>query len=250
MGSVKFKTIKHGSSMRKLALGAWKTPNNPTANVQLDLDITKLLEHLKTQPNIQLKHAIIKIFSNVLNEVPALNTIVIRKRFRQRLNNRIFIPTIFRDNHQLDLNGIYLDDAHALSLTELKKVWKNKISSLRSGNDRPTSRVVRLFKRMPDQLCRPVIKCVDFLQYTCNISLQSFGLPNDPFGSMTVTFLDKFNIRYANIPLYSFSRSAITIAVGKQYKEGGTNLLPITCTFDHRCFDGYEGHMAHKNIIK
>ncbi len=234
--------------MRKLALGAWGNPNDPTANVQLDLDITKLLQHLESTPEIKLKHAIIKILAKILHEVPELNTILIRNKFRKRLNNRLFIPTIFRDKNDIDLNGIFIDDAHRLSLKNLRKVWDKKISALRSGNDRPTKRVVRVFKALPDVLCKPLIKCIDFIQYTCNISLNRVGLPTDPFGSMTVTFLDKFNIRYANIPLYSFSRSAITVAVGKVYKDDEKRLLPLTCTFDHRCFDGFEGGLAVKKF--
>ena len=46
MGSVQFKTIKGGSSMRKLALGAWSNPTDPSVNVQVDFDVTKLINHL------------------------------------------------------------------------------------------------------------------------------------------------------------------------------------------------------------
>ena len=188
MGSVQFKTIKGGSSMRKLALGAWSNPTDPSVNVQVDFDVTKLINHLKSLPGVSIRQAIIKIFSKILHDIPELNTVIIRKKFRQRLNNRIFIPTVFRHNQQIDLNGIYIDDAYNMSLEELKRCWQEKITDLRTGKDRQTNRVVNVFKRLPDPLCKPIIKFIDFIQYTCNISLQGFGLPNDPFGSMTVTF--------------------------------------------------------------
>ena len=248
MGSVEFKTIKHGSSMRKLALGAWGSPKDPSVNVQIDLDVTRLIEHLKQTSGISLKQAIIKIFSSVLNDIPELNTVIIRNKFRQRLNNRIFIPTVFRNNQQVDLNGIWIDNAHGMTLSELNTCWVEKISNLRLGKDRPTHRVVSIFKRLPDPLCKPIIRLIDFIQYTCNISLKNFGLPNDPFGSMTVTFLDKLNVRYANIPIYSFSRSAITAAIGRMYEDEKKKKLPITWTFDHRYFDGFEGGLGLKRI--
>ena len=236
--------------MRKLAIGAWSSPNDPSVNVQLDLDVTKLVAYLDTQPGITLKHALVKIFSTTIHNVPELNTVLIRSKFRQRLNNRIFIPTVFRHRSVLDLNGIAIDDAHAMSLTNLKSTWDKKISDLRSGADRPIHRVAAIFKRLPSWLCRPAIKLVEFIQYTCNVSLGAFGLPNDRFGSMTITFLDKYDIKYAAIPIYSFSRSPITLAIGKTIKEGDKKIVPVTCTFDHRCFDGFEGSLGIKELKK
>ena len=64
---------------------------------------------------------------------------------------------------------------------------------------------------------------------------------------MTVTFLDKFNVRYANIPIYSFSRSSISAAI-KIYNNNGQKICPVTWTFDHRCFDGFEGGLGLKRI--
>ena len=77
-----------------------------------------------------------------------------------------------------------------------------------------------------------------------------FGLPNDPFGSLTLTFLDKFDIKHAHIPIYSFSKSPLTIAIGASYKNNEKTLLPVTVTFDHRHFDGYEGHRAYKKLTQ
>ena len=79
--------------MRKLAYGAWGKPKDPSTNVQLNIDITTLANSLP--PGIQLKH-VIRLFSMVLYEIPELNTVIIREKLKQRLNNRIFIPTIFR----------------------------------------------------------------------------------------------------------------------------------------------------------
>ena len=247
MRGIKFKTIPV-SSMRKLALGAWGKPSDPSTNVQVDLDVTELVNFIDKKNGISLKQALIKLFSNVLWDVPKLNTILIRHKFRQRLNNRIFIPTILRYNRQIDLNGIFIDDAHAMTFNQLRECWKQKILNLRSGTDPETSRVLFIFKWLPSLICKPVIKLLDFIQYTCNISLKWLGLPNDPFGTMTVTFLDSFNIKYANIPIYSFSRSSICAAVGKLYIENGKKMLPITWTFDHRCFDGFEGHAGLKRM--
>ena len=245
--TIQFKTIPV-SSMRKLAIGAWNTPNNPSVSVELMLNITHLLHGLPK--NIQLKHALIKLFSNLLQQVPELNTVIIRRKLRQRLTNRIFIPTVFRHRGQLDLNGIFIDDAYQLSLSQIKAQMDDKVRQLRLGNNSQINRVVSFFKACPSILCKPIMGFLRFIHYSCNMSLSIIGLPDDPFGSLTLTLLDKFDVRHAHIPLYSFSKSPITIAIGAKYKDNDQIILPITVTFDHRHFDGYSGSKAYKHLKK
>tara|TARA_A100001015_G_scaffold273576_1_gene329159 strand:+ start:308 stop:1099 length:792 start_codon:yes stop_codon:yes gene_type:complete len=248
MPSVPFKTLKNISSMRKLALGAWDSPKDPSVNVQLDLDITLLIHRLSGMPKITLKHAFLKVFSQLLHDVPELNTVLIRNKFRQRKNNRIFIPTLFRHKKIVDLNGVSMDDAFKMTMQELKDNWDQKISDLRSGKNKQNKRAVLIFKYLPSRFSRLLIKIIDFIAYTNNISLNWFGLPSDPFGSMTITYLDKYDIRYAKIPIFPFSRSPITLAIGKTYCENEKTFAPISCTFDHRYFDGHETNKAYKKL--
>ena len=248
MSTIPFKPLTTKSSMRKLALGAWGRPTDPSVNVQLDMDITETNIFLKNNPDIDLKHIIIKVFSQLIVDIPELNTVLIRNKLRQRSNNRIFIPTIFRHKRTLDLSGVSIDDAYSKSLNELSTELTKQVFDLRTLKNAPIRRTIKIFKKLPDRLCKPIIKLLDFIQYTLNISLQNFGLPSDPFGSLTITFLDKYNIRYADIPIYPFSRSPITICIGKQYTTNETDYLPMVATFDHRHFDGYEGHKAIKRL--
>jgi pyruvate dehydrogenase E2 component (dihydrolipoamide acetyltransferase) len=250
MPTIPYKAKTNISSMRKMALGTWRMPKDPSVNVQLDINITKLSNQLGSNLNKYLKQKIIQSFSQILNEVPELNTIILRGKFRQRTNNRIFIPTVFRHKQHLDLNGVFIDNAYKMSLKDIKSDWNKRINDLRSGNNQEIKKVITLFKFLPSIFCKPLIKLIGFIQYECNVSLSFLGLPKDPFGSMTITFLDKFDVKYADIPIFSFSRSAILIAVGAHYKVGSETFLPLTCTFDHRCFDGLEGNVAYKKLKK
>lgn len=227
--------------MRKLAIGAWGSPSDPSTNVQFDIDITKL-------DKTHLKPHLIKILSKILNEHSDINRILIRRKFRKRLDNRIFIPTVIRNKKFYDLSGIHIDDAYKYKLNELQEIWNEKINALRSGKNKEIKRVIKIYKLLPRFLVKIVTKMLSFIHYSCNIPISIFGLPNDPFGPITVTFLDKFNVRYANVPIYAFSRATMTVSVGKNYIENNRTLLPLSCTFDHRYFDGMEGYKALKKI--
>ena len=245
MGKIKYKSIKNISSMRKLALGAWGDPTDPSVNVELELDITRLNVDQK-----EFKPLFIKIISKVMNDHPELNRILIRKKFRQRLDNRIFIPTVIKSLKSYDLSGISIDDAFKKNNSELEHEWKQKIANLRTGKNKEINRARKIYHWMPSIFLKQITKLLSFCHYSLNIPISFLGLPDDPFGAVTITFLDKFNIKYAHVPIYAFSRSAITISVGRSYNDKDLRILPLTCTFDHRYFDGMEGGKAYKSLEK
>ena len=243
MGKIKYTSIKNISSMRKLALGAWANPTDPSVNVEFELEVTELNVSQK-----EFKPLFIKIISKVMNDHPELNRILIRRKFRQRLDNRIFIPTVIRNKHNFDLSGIYIDNAYSKKKDALENEWNQKISELRTGKNKKINRARKIYQLMPSIGLRLITKLISFLHYTLNIPISLIGLPDDPFGAITVTFLDKFNIKHAHVPIYAFSRSSVTLSVGKSFKISGKDFLPLTCTFDHRYFDGMEGAKAYKTL--
>ena len=164
------------------------------------------MTRLKTNAK-QFRPIFVKIISKVLNEQPEINRVLIRNKFRQRLDNRIFIPTVLRNKGSYDLSGISIDNAYKLTNNELQKNWDKKISDLRAGKNKPIQRAITLYRWMPRLLIKAITKIVAFFHYTLNIPISIFGLPDDPFGAVTITFLDRFNIKYAHVPIYAFSRS-------------------------------------------
>ncbi len=243
MGKIKYKNINNISSMRKLALGAWSNPSDPSVNVEFELDVTKLNANQK-----EFKPLFIKIISKVMNEHPELNRILIRRKFRQRLDNRIFIPAVIRSKNNFDLSGIYIDHAYSKNNDVLESEWNQKISELRTGKNKKINRARKIYQLIPSIWLRVITKLISFFHYTLNIPISLIGLPDDPFGAITITFLDKFNIKYAHVPIYAFSRSSVTLSVGKSFKVLDKEFLPLTCTFDHRYFDGMEGAKAYKKL--
>ncbi len=250
MLTILHKKMRNIPSMRQFAIGAWRKPTDPSVHVQLDVDITALMAFLESYPGVTLHHVMVKLLSIVLKENPALNTIIVRGSFRQRLTNRLFIPVAYRRRKHMDLSGIFMDNAYAYDLMALKTEWDAKIRALRYTQTEPVHRAIRLFEMLPTMVVPGIIRLLDFIQYTCNISLKPLGLPCDPFGSGTITFLNTFGIRYADVPLYPFSRSAFNVAVGTPYTHDNHTQLPLTVTFDHRVMDGYESNRAYKSLKK
>ena len=158
------------------------------------------------------------------------------------------MPTVFRRKGEIDLSGISIDNAYQLSIHDIEQVMKNKVKAIRSFSDPQISRFIKILDFIPVIFMKPIVAIFNRLQYTLNLSLDLIGLPNDRFGSVSITFLASFGIRYAAIPLFPLSRSPITIAVGQAFHSDGRHFLPLGVTFDHRYFDGLEGYHALKKL--
>lgn len=248
MKAIRYATVDQISSFRKLSVGAWQKPNDPTTNVQLDVDVSHVLTYLEKHSEISFKVFLIKCFSQVLHDIPEINRVMIRRTIRQRLDNRVFVPVVFKNKGQMDLNGVSLDNAYTYSLSKLQQYFQMKINQLKSFEDKPIKWLITVLNWVPSFLCIPLVRLFGKIQYSLNISLALFGMPADRFGSMSITFLGGFGIRYAAVPLFPLSRSLITIAVGTIHEEREIKMLPLTVSFDHRCFDGLEGHKAFKRL--
>ena len=143
MKSIPYKNISSISSFRKLSVGAWSRPSDPTVNIQIDCDITRFNASDNVATGLS-KAQIIKLISQVIEDVPDMNRVLIRRKIRQRLVNRIFVPTVFRRKGEIDLSGISIDNAYQLSIHDIEQVMKNKVKAIRSFSDPQISRFIKI----------------------------------------------------------------------------------------------------------
>ena len=95
-----------------------------------------------------------------------------------------------------------------------------------------------------------------FLLYTLNIRFK--GLPEDPFGSVMISNLGQIGIDNAFIPLVSYARVPVLIAIGlvkprpvaTQNREVVVkDMLRINYTIDHRYIDGKSLALYGKDAV-
>jgi pyruvate dehydrogenase E2 component (dihydrolipoamide acetyltransferase) len=95
------------------------------------------------------------------------------------------------------------------------------------------------------------MKIQEFLQFSLNLAIPSFGIPRDRFGSAMISNIGALGIEKAFIPLSPYARCPMIIGIGKPRKIPvviddkivALNSAAITFTVDHRYADG--SHVSH-----
>jgi hypothetical protein len=104
-----------------------------------------------------------------------------------------------------------------------------------------------MLDKTPSFLYRLVLRVIEFFQYTLNLNLSRFGIPQDPFGGAGVTSVGSLGMPEAFAPLSPITRMPIVISVGKVeekpvVRDGSIVIRPmcvLCATLDHRIMDGY-----------
>ncbi len=237
------------SAWRKLAVGSWQTPRDPSIYGFVDFDARPLLQK---QEELRKKGFYVtpttiaaKAVALALAEYPVLNGYIRWGRIYQRKNVDIFL-TVAADDKGRELSGVVIRNCDKKSLEEICTEIKAKATQVKEGKDQNFNKIKGISRLIPGWLMWPVLSFVHFILYNFNLWTPLLGLPKDGFGSGMVTSIGMLGIERGFAPLMPHSRNPFIIAVGKitdQVRaENGQvvirPMLPVCATFDHRLIDG------------
>ncbi|MEW6056457.1 MAG: 2-oxo acid dehydrogenase subunit E2 [Bdellovibrionota bacterium] len=250
------------SSWRKLALGTWHSPGDPSVYGTLSIDATRLAQRQalwrKRDPSSKpptITAIVARATALTMNRYPQLNGLIRWKRIYLRKNVTLFLQTAVDDEGK-ELSGVSIFEAEKKSLAEIAKELQLKAKAIREDKDPNFQQAKSMFSFVPVFLMRPLLELTSFLMYTLNLDLRRLGLPKDPFGSAMITSIGSIGLDEAFAPLISYSRIPVGLAVGAVrdtpvVREGKIEIAPvfkIGVTFDHRFIDGLYGAKMAKHF--
>lgn len=257
MPAAKMHPVTRLSPFRRMALGTWRAPDDPTVHGTLTLRCDSLLAFLEAQnegdgPRITLTHLMVKLMGDVMAELPFLNRTLRWGRLYQRETVDIFVHVAMKDpvTGQLDLSGTVARSPDRKPLAEVAQELAAAVDKTRRDADPTMKRSRDSFRWMPGWLVRPALDTLAFLTHTLNLDLRCLGIPRDPFGGLAITNVGALGLDTAYVPLVPYTRLAAFLALGAVKREPVVegdalvigHTLSIHATFDHRIMDG--AHMA------
>jgi pyruvate dehydrogenase E2 component (dihydrolipoamide acetyltransferase) len=257
----RFETLEKTSSWRKISVGMWETPSDPSIYGAETVDVSRLVPYLDEVSRVSgtkvgvaayCARAVAKVFETY----PDFNVVMIGKKVRRRKSTDIFCQVAVPNERaeQADLSGVTLRGADKMDLIEIAQRLASRATDVRTGQDSEMQKTKSMVNIVPPWLMGKMLKLVDFLTFNVPIDLDKFGVRSDPFGSAMVTSIGQFNIKQGFPPLVPMSRVPMVVCPGVLHKaamvtEDGEvearDALTVSCTFDHRVFDGYQiGHVV------
>lgn len=262
MFSKKFYLLKKPSDWRRLSIANWKAPNDPTVYGSLEIDFRKALDFLKqlnekTETKVTVTHLVAKMAALTLKKFSDLNGIIRFQKIYLRKTVDIFLQVAIessKPNEKPDLSGAKIERCDEKSLLQIASELKSKSKNIRKKEDPHFKSSNRMLCFVPAFFLPFVLRFLTFLIYDLGLSLNFFGVPEDPFGSAMVTSVGMFKVPSGYAPLVPMSRVPLIICVGevkeKPWVIDGVvtpcPILDLSFTFDHRFMDGLTGaRMAH-----
>ncbi len=254
-----FSPMEKVSTWRRLSVGMWGMPSNPTAQGEREVDLTKTLPWLeevseKHGVKITITHLFVAAIGRVLQKYPEYNVILRRNRPFKRSTADVFVQVAVKGGDgKADLSGVKVRNADTATVLDVAEQIASRAKSIRSGNDKEIEQAKSSLRFIPPQLAPYLMRAVSYMNYDLGLDMTKLGLKPDPFGSAMLTNVGGFDIPHALVPLMPTSRVGFLFCIGQIHDrpravEGRVEVRPsllLTGSFDHRLYDGFQiGHIT------
>lgn len=250
-----WKKLKDLSSWRKISVGMWGPPDDPTIYGHETLNVEKTLKYLddiheQTGNRVSMTALDVAAFATVYKENPHLNVMVVNRRVVERQSIDAFCQVAIpnEDTGKADLSGVKLKGVGDMDPVQISDRLRRRAKKVRAGEDVEIEESKAIIDFVPSWFMRPMIKTVDFLTFNVPIDLDAAKIRSDPFGSFMVSSIAAFDLKLGYAPLVPASRCPLVALPGAVHDvvmpiDGEPKVvkgLTVAVTFDHRCFDGYQ----------
>lgn len=239
-------------AFRRLALGTWRAPSDPSAYAALEVRMERALAFMealraRTGQRVTVTHLVGKAAADALRRHPDANAVLRwnRPSLRERVSVCVLVVQHTEHLGRVDLTTATVHDADRLSLPAFSAALEEVVDHVRARRDAVIERGKRRSSLVPDLLRNGVLRLLSFVWFTLNIDLRWLGMPRDPFGSVGVTNLGSLGLERGYVALAAYTRVPLLLAPGMvrdaPVVEGGElvpgKLLTLTCTHDARVID-------------
>ena len=237
--------------LRRLALGAYKSPYDPSAYASVEVRMERALAYVEafrsgTGQRLTVTHLVAKAAADALRRYPEANVLLRWNRPWGRARVGVCVLVVQPENlGRVDLTTATIPDADALSLQGFAAAMEERVQNVRHRRDAVIERGKRRSYRVPGLLMNTALRVLSFVWYTLNVDLAWLGMPRDPFGSVAVSNVGSLGLERAWLAMVPYTRVALYLAPGavrdEPVLEGEAlvpgNLMTLTCTFDARLLD-------------
>ncbi|MEM9015900.1 MAG: 2-oxo acid dehydrogenase subunit E2 [Verrucomicrobiota bacterium] len=249
------------TSYRKIAIGSWRHPRDPSTYSWIDLPVEAaeaFLTSIESEVKPTLTHFVALIMADCLKRQTEFNRFLRGGKLYPRLSTDAFITTMLRGPKGKDLSGFVIRHVTGMTLKEIARHSADEAEKLRKGEDEEMNTVQRRIERVPGSWLRWILAVQEFFAYRLNWNSQLIGMPKDRFGSFILSNIGALGLDRALIPLSPYTRCPIILGLGKPREDAvvrdgeirAERVVTLTMTFDHRFADGAQGAILLRRFQK
>ena len=259
------------SKFRRMALGSWARPNDPTLYGILEVNVEAALAHLEqlkktTAERVTLTHYIGKVFAEVLKLHPELNCEIRLGKFYPRTTVDISFQVAIEDEEnpkqRHDLSASLILNADQKNIIEIAKELNASAKKIRGQSDPAFKGIKQISKMIPGFLLNCGMAILRWITVTLNLWSPALGIPKNAFGSIMLTNVGSLGLDFALPSLFPPANVSSIIAIGAIYQapvyqtdSSGVvtqikleRFIRLCGAFDHRYIDGMHASRIARDI--
>ena len=265
-----FGTPKKPTLFRRLALGSWNEPSDPTIYGVLEVNVEKalkLIEKLAAESGerITITHFSGKVLAEVLKKVPELNSELRFGKFYPRssidVSFQVAIESSSPHEKAHDLSTGLVTNVGEKSITDVARELNASARGIR-GNRDPAAGIKNISAFVPGPLLLLAVRALRSCLNTFNLWSPALGVPRNAFGSILITNVGSLGIDFALPALFPPANVGSIIAVGAIFlgpvyetddqgvvtKTKLERFVRLCGAFDHRYVDGLHASRFAREI--
>jgi pyruvate dehydrogenase E2 component (dihydrolipoamide acetyltransferase) len=260
VGRIELERVKQAPAFRRIAVGTWDHPGDPSIYGMVEIDMSAALKYAAEKSasagvKVTVTHLVGKAAAEAIKRRPEINGFIRWGRLYQRKSVDIFyqvhLPGAGHDTiAQANVSGVCVREVDRMTAVDVALELKTMSEKLRRGDEPVMGRAMASLNLIPWGFMRWALKLSSFLNYDLNWNVTWLGIPRDAFGSLMVTNVGSLGIESAWGALVPYSRVPILLTLGKiQNKPWVVGdevvvrpVMTMGITVDHRFVDG--SHMA------
>ena len=237
--------------LRRLTLGAHKSPRDPSAYASLEVRMERALAYVeafrsRSGQRLTVTHLVAKAAADALRRYPEANVLLRWNRPWLRKHVSVCVLVVQPEHlGRVDLTTATVHEADTLSLQVFAAELEERVRRVRERRDAVIERGKRRSSLVPGLVMNAVLRLLSFVWFTLNVDLRWVGMPKDPFGSVAVSNVGSLGLERAYLAMVPYTRVAFYLAPGAVREvpvlEGDAlvpgKVMSLSCTFDARLID-------------
>ena len=220
----RWRPMRKLSSWRRISIGMWDAPADPTIYGHEAFDVTDALPYLeeiskRAGVKVTPTALVVKSFADVFAAHPGLNVIIVNGRIQERERVDVFCQVaIVPEAGSADLSGVKLEGVDKMSLVEIATKLQSRAKKVRRGEDEDVERTKKTISWVPTWMMRWMVRLFDFLTFNVPFDLDGIGVRSDPFGSFMVSSIAPLGLQLGYGPLVPASRCPYVVLPGVTFE--------------------------------
>jgi len=251
---------KYNTPWRLVANTVFGPPKSGKLYGTMDVDITETEEYIwlerKEKRKITMTSiAIAAIARTLAEDTPEINCFIRRGKVIPR--NYIDVSTAVLLKGGEAMSTVIIKEADTKSVLEIANELKEKAFEARQGDEDDAMDSKHALAKIPWPFRKWIYLLIRFIVYGLGLKIQSIGISDRSFGSITLTNVGSIGLTNSFPALMPMAKLPAVIAIGKIEKRPVVikdeivirTILAGSAAFDHRLVDGIQIARFTKGVI-